>query len=218
MWKAVVWKELRENWWVAGLGLAAYLWMVASWVGLELLPVVRAVRVWAMPFVETGFLVNFTVLSLALTVALGLRQTLSESVRGTWLFLLHRPMPRGTLVGLKLALGSVLYLACAATPILLYAWWAATPGTHASPFFWSMTVDTWIRWFSLWAMYLAAFLVGLRPGRWIGSRLFPMAGAGLILLLQRIPQPRLLELATVVVLMAVLLTSIFYVARVRDFS
>lgn len=218
MWKAVVWKELRENWWIAGLGLAAYLWLVASAVGLQLLPTVRATRIWSMPFVESSFVTSFTVVSLALTIALGMRQTISESAGGTWLFLLHRPMPRATLVGLKLAVGAGLYLACGAVPILVYAWWAATPGTHASPFLWSMTADAWASWFSLLTMYLAAFLSGLRPARWVGSRLFPLAAAGLFLFCQKIPQPRPLELALAVALVVALLACVFHVARGRDFS
>ena len=47
------------------------------------------------------------------------------------------PAPPGrgsSLIGLKLAVGALVYLVCGAVPILLYGVWAATPGTHASPF------------------------------------------------------------------------------------
>jgi len=219
MWKAIVWKELRENWWLAGLGLAAHLHMVAVYSGLQLLPTVRTTRFWSMPFVNHGFLASFVSVSLLLAVALGLRQTLSESVRGTWLFLLHRPLDRRTLIGLKLGVGAVLYLGCAATPIVVYACWAATPGTHPSPFYWSMTLDAWLAWGSLVAMYLAAFLSGLRPARWFGSRLFPLAGTGMLLLFQNLILPWYsLRVGLDVALALVLLASIFYVAATRDFS
>jgi hypothetical protein len=218
MWKAIVSKELRETFWIAGLGLAAYLYVVAENAGIQLLPPARIYRTWSMPFVSDSFMGGFVVISLGLTIALGLRQTLSESVRGTWLFLLHRPIDRRIVIGLKLAVGAGLYLAGAAVPILIYAWWAATPGTHASPFCWSMTLDAWRAWFTLSAMYLAAFLSGLRPGRWFGSRLFPVAGTGLLLFLQVIPQPWLLQVSLAAALLVVLLLCIFHVARERDFS
>lgn len=218
MWKAIVSKELRENWWIAGLGLAAYLYTVAANTGIQLLPPARIYRTWSMPFVSDSFRGSFIAISLALTIALGLRQTLSESVRGTWLFLLHRPVDRRIVIGLKLAVGAGLYLAGAAASILIYAWWAATPGTHASPFHWSMTLDAWRVWFALLAMYLAAFLSGLRPGRWFGSRLFPVAGTGLLLFLQSIPQPWLLQVFSAAALLFVPLACIFHVARERDFS
>jgi hypothetical protein len=218
MWKAIVSKELRETFWIAGLGLAAYLYAVASNAGLQLLPPARTYRVWSLPFVSDSFLENFTVISLALTITLGLRQTLSESVRGTWLFLLHRPVERRTLIGIKLAVGAGLDLLCAAPPILIYAWWAATPGTHGSPFYWSMTLGAWWAWFSLLAFYFAAFLSGLRPGRWFGSRLFPLAGTGALFFLHLIPQPGPLHVATAAALPVALLLCIFHVARTRDFS
>ena len=37
--------------------------------------------------------------------------------------------------------------------ILLHAAWAAGPGRHPSPFFWSMTVPAWQTWFVLPVFY-----------------------------------------------------------------
>ena len=85
--------------------------------------------------------------------------------------------------------GAGLYLAFSAVPILVYAWWAATPGTHAGPFEWSMTLPAWQLWLSITAIYLAAFLVGMRPARWIGSRLLPLVAVGLFVLLLQISHP-----------------------------
>jgi hypothetical protein len=58
-------------------------------------------------------------------------------------------------------------------PLLFFAFWAATPGTHAKPFEWWMMSSTWRLWFSATAFYLAAFLCGIRAARWWFSRLWP---------------------------------------------
>jgi hypothetical protein len=98
-------------------------------------------------------------------------------MHGTYPFLFHRPATRRWLIGMKLLTGTVVYLACVAAPIVCYGLWAATPGTHASPFEWSMTVPSWTMAFGMTALYLGAFLTGIRPGRWSRSRLLPLAGA-----------------------------------------
>ena len=40
---------------------------------------------------------------------------------------------------MKLASGLAVLLVITGAMIQIYAMWAATPGTHPSPFFWSMT-------------------------------------------------------------------------------
>ena len=98
-------------------------------------------------------------------------------------FVLHRPANRRLIYGIKLLVGLAAYLACAVIPVLLYALWAATPRTHASPFEWSMTSNAWFGWISMATIYLGAFLSGIRPAAWIGTRLAPLAGAASILML-----------------------------------
>jgi ABC-type transport system involved in multi-copper enzyme maturation permease subunit len=219
MWKAIVYKELRENLGLGLLALAVYLFMAAAWIGVKLLPWNGGQEV-LVPFVDDGFFLYFGWTAALLAIAIGLRQTLMESVGGTWLLLLHRPMRRGQVIWLKLLTGAGLYLAFSAVPILVYAWWAATPGTHAGPFQWSMTLSTWQLWLSITAVYLGAFLVGMRPARWIGSRLLPLVAAGLFVLLLQVPIPWwwLFGLTALVVLNAVLAGCILFVARTRDFS
>ena len=216
MWKAMLVKELRETLWIAGLALLVYLSFVTGPMGLRINP-------WsggpgAVPFVGGGFLTNFVLVSVLLVIALGLRQSTAESIRGTWLFLLHRPAEPWKLIGLKLATGTVLYLTCAAVPILLFAWWAVTPGTHASPFEWCMTLSAWQTWFSLTALYLGAFLAGMRPAHWFGSRLLPLAAVGfLVFLIQWLPWWWICGPAAVILLDVWLIACILYVARTRDF-
>ncbi|MEO2049664.1 MAG: hypothetical protein ABGX16_24155 [Pirellulales bacterium] len=114
---------------------------------------------------------------------MGQKQTTRELSQGTYYFLLQRPMPRNHIFLMKLAVGATLLLSATGAMIFFYAWWAATPGNHASPFEWSMTVPAWRMWLSMLLIYLGAFLTGIRPGRWFGSRLVPLVTSGLVLFL-----------------------------------
>jgi hypothetical protein len=234
MWIALARKEIRECLWIAAIGLAAYLYLVARQTGwdsgmlnmvTDLLGVVRvAVGVEDVPFVSgpgdsMRFAGQFAVVSALMAIVLGFRQTLGEALHGTYVFLFHLPAPRMSLVYGKLLLGLFLYLACGAVPILLYGVWAATPGTHASPFYWSMTETAWIAWFSMTPLYFASFLSGLRPARWYGSRLAPLVACGLplpVVLVGGLPW----WLAGLIVLVAdvLLVICIRQVAGERDYS
>ena len=61
------------------------------------------------------------------------------------------------------------------------------PGKHASPFFWWMTATAWEAWGVIAIVYLAAFLAGIRPARWFGTRLLPLAAGGVLAALLRLP-------------------------------
>jgi len=172
-------KELRETAGIVLLGLLAYAYVVVEHVGWQM-PMQFGYRS-PIPFVFDNFAGNFTVVAAAMCLALGLRQTVAESVRGTWLFLLHRPLGRRQVIAAKLATGLGLYLLCSPLAILAYGWWAASPGNHASPFFWAMTLPVWQTYLLMPALYLGAFLAGIRPGRWFGTRLLPIAGAEVVL-------------------------------------
>jgi hypothetical protein len=214
---AMVRKELRETLGLAAIGLLAYLYFVTGQMGIPLLPWSGG-RGYGIPFVYEAFVSMFWIVSVALAIGLGLRQSAAESLRGTWLFLLHRPAHRSRLIGVKLAVGALVYLICGALPILLYGVWAATPGTHASPFWWSMTLGAWQAWLSAASLYFAAFLVGIRGARWFGSRLFTLAAAMLLVIVIQIePWWWLLGTASLLLLDAWLILSILYVARTRDF-
>ncbi len=71
---------------------------------------------------------------------------------------------------------------------------------------------------SVGVLYLGAFLTGLRPGRWLGSRLLPIAAAGLLVaVIQYLPLWWVLGLGALVLLSAWLLACIFVVAKTRDY-
>jgi hypothetical protein len=213
-------KELRETAWIALVALAAYLYFLGGAIGVRLFPWrIAGDNYQYVPFVNGSLSGEFTKVAVCLAIGLGLWQTVVESRRGTFLFLLHRPVSRTAVIGTKLLVGAGLYLVCSAVPILIFAVLAATPGTHASPFEWSMTADVWETWITLTALYLGAFLSGIRPGRWFGTRLIPLAGAGLaVLVIVRLPWWLVFGLPALVVVGGVLLVGIFFVARTRDYS
>jgi hypothetical protein len=114
---------------------------------------------------------------------LGLKQTAWESAYNTYHFLLHRPVSRKFIVATKLAVGAVLVLALGSLTILAYATWAAGTGNSPTPFYWSMTANAWQILAALLLVYLGAFLSGIRPARWFGTRLAPLVSGIAVALL-----------------------------------
>ncbi len=220
MLKALAIKELREIAWIAAIALACFLAQVGNLMGMRLfswLPFMSE-RSGEVPFLGGVFLEFFTLVSIVFTIALGFRQSAWESGRGTYLFLLHRPLRREVIFLTKLAIGGGLFWVCAAVPILLYGWWAATPGNHPSPFEWSMTSEAWAMWLVLPMLYLGAFLSGLRPARWLGTRLLPLVACGMLtMLLYSIPWWWIMGLPLTLLLYVLLIIMICYVAGERDY-
>ena len=217
MYRALWTKELREVLGAAAAAVAAYLLLATSGYATGLAPWSERSRL--IPFLGSTFLSFFGLIAIALAITQGLKQTVAEGVRETYLFLLHRPVSRSRLIGMKLLVGLTVYLVGSAVPILLYAWWAATPGTHPSPFEWSMTARVWHVWGAGTSVYLGSFLSGLRPGRWFGTRLLPLAASaagagGCFALMDSV------ELAGVVALVLLdifLVAMILFVATTRDY-
>ena len=178
---ALVLKELRSTAIIGAAACGAYLLVVGKLTDLTGFGWMHSfVRVngTPIPFLDDAFKQPFSVVSLLLAVCLAVWQTASES-RGAWLFLLYRPVSRRAIVLSKLVVGLSVVLICSALPIIAYGAWAARPGTHPSPFEWSMTHETWRLWWSMSPLYLGTLLTMLRPARWFGTRLLPcVAGFG----------------------------------------
>jgi ABC-type transport system involved in multi-copper enzyme maturation permease subunit len=223
--RALAWKELREIFLIAAAALAWYLALVINAMGAKVfnwIPVMPQ-GTFGIPFIQDGsFPALHTVISAIFALALGFRQSAWESSRGTYLFLLHRPIRRESVVFIKLAIGSVIYLLSASLPILLYSWWAFLPGHHPGPFEWSMTLDAWRITFLLLLLYLGAFLSGLRPARWFGTRLLPLVCTLMMLVVlgDMVPGSRWWPLGFPVAsaLCALLIANICFVARIRDYA
>jgi hypothetical protein len=218
--KVLALKELREVAGIAVAALAGYLAMVISLMGTKVFHSVPGMP-WGthgVPFSGNEFTGFFTWVSVVFAVALGFRQSAWESARGTFLFLLHRPVSRRAVFLTKLAIGAGLLLLCASLPIVLYSWWAAIAGHHPSPFAWSMASPAWRLTFLMPLVYLGAFLSGLRPARWFGTRLLPLAAsAGFLILLDSLPWWSL-GFPLAVLLYGLLVANICFVARVRDYA
>ena len=221
MFKAMVWKELRE---VGGIGLAALaaqIYLSIAVVHPDIFPFIRRYGM-GVPFINYDYIGWLGTICMVMAVALGARQTLGESIHSTYPFLFHRPMGRRRLIGIKLFVGLAVYLVCGAVSIVAYGIWAATPGTHPSPFEWSMTSVAWVLWLGFMTLYLGTFLTGIRPGRWLGTRLFPLAAAGVLMFLPgALPSHDHMYWLQVCLLLAIdvwLISVILYVARTRDYS
>jgi hypothetical protein len=214
-----VYKELREAGWIALVALALYLAFVANVAGYLPVPFIYRSGSYTAPFLDSQYFNFFCLVSTCFAVGLGLSQTVLESRRGTWLFLLHRPMSRRRILAVKLAVGGGLYLGCSALGIIALGLWAEIPGNHASPFYWWMTADMWKVWAVIGLIYVGAFLTGMRSARWFGTRLFPLFAAGIAaLFLAAFPPWPLLRVGAGLLVAACLAVLIDYKAHERDFS
>jgi hypothetical protein len=218
--RALALKELREVFGIAAVALGCYLALAVNAMGAKVFDWVPGMPAGTneVPFTG-GFNGFFEFLSVLFAVALGFRQSAWESSRGTYLFLLHRPLGRNAVFVTKLATGMGVLLVCGSVPIVLYAAWAGVPGHHPSPFEWSMTAPIWQFLFLMPLLYLGAFLSGLRPARWFGTRLLPLAASGVFLLpINMLPWWWLLAFPLSVVLYGLLAANVCFVARVRDYA
>src|SRR5262249_16169255 len=110
--KALALKELREVLGITIVALAGYLALVASLIGakvFEWIPGMPGVTN-EVPFVGQQFTTFFMYVSVGFALALGFRQSVWESVKGTYLFMLHRPLSRNAIFLTKLAVGVGLLL------------------------------------------------------------------------------------------------------------
>jgi ABC-type transport system involved in multi-copper enzyme maturation permease subunit len=171
-----------------------------------------------VPFVEGPFVTILFFIGAALAITLGFRQSAWEPSQGTAQYLLHLPLTRRTIFLTKLATGIGLLLGCTLLPILIYAMWAATPGTHAGPFEWSMTGPAFGVWLLLPLAYLGAFASGIRPARWFGSRLLPLVSVAVAgsIVAAAAGWP-LIALPLLLLAAAVLVSDILWEVETRDF-
>jgi hypothetical protein len=221
VWTALLSKELRECGLYAGLALLAQIHYLGAGMDLPLIPFLDSGRGQEIPFLYSysgNRETTFVLIAIITAIVLGLHQTLWESWRQTTLFLLHRPMPRSQILLGKLLAGVLLLLAVTALPLLVYCLWAATPGTHASPFFGGMTEPWWRAVGVGLVCYFGAFLTGLRPAYWLGSRTWPLITALVLSLgLKLMPLGPSLAYPGLLVLMVCLVISILDTARRREF-
>jgi hypothetical protein len=215
--RALIVKELRES-----AGLVAVAALVAAWVLCNLrgvaIPPFNSREAVDFPFVtDQMFYTAIAIVGGGLGGILALKQSAWEEMKGTFRYLLYRPIERRRVMLMKMAVGLTVTMVLMAVFILLHAAWAAGPGRHPSPFYWSMTVPAWHHWFVLPVFYMGTLLTGIRPARWWGSRVFPAAAAGMagfMLIAQPWWWVALVGSALVTLLLAF---CVLNVARVRDY-
>ncbi len=219
MYRALFEKELRESLPLVALALAAYVYSLLGLTG-TVLPGYESARFSVpVPFASFDFGFPFVTISLAFLLSLAARQTHWDLGRNTSQLLLQLPIERGQVLAVKLGFGLGIYLVMSGLTLLIYAVWAWLPGHHASPFRWGMTSTAWQAWLSLTAVYLAAFLSGLRPARWFGTRLLPLVGgATLVFLMQFLPWWWPYGALGIVLLDVLLAQAILVTAEVRDYA
>ncbi len=184
MFRALLVKELREIWWLGLLPLGFVLYAVLNQTSHSLWEIIvpRDPDEWDLvPFAETAYQTTGLFQSILqwgciLAAALGLWQTFRESQSRTWHFLLYRPVDRQVILGAKMLSAALIYSIAIVLPVGGLALWVATPGTHASPFHWSLTAPAWYAVAAGPAVYLSALFAGLRQGSIIGPRWWPLIG------------------------------------------
>lgn len=181
--KALAIKELRESAGVTAIAAIGMTWVIGRCMGVNpirnLIPQLLggAYGTSHAAFLGDNFYVTAILFIGGLAVFLGLKQSAWEVHHNTFCFLLHRPMSRRLILLTKLVVGALIVFGMMAAAILIYGAWAATPGNLAVHFEWSMTTDAWLLAITLPLVYLGGFLSGIRPGRWFGTRLIPLAAA-----------------------------------------
>jgi hypothetical protein len=218
--KALAFKELREVFGITAAALGCYLALVVNLMGAKVFDWVPGMPrgTEGVPFADSGFTGFFTLITVLFAAALGFRQSATESARGTYLFLLHRPLRRDYIFLTKLATGAGVLLLSASLPIVLHASWAAVPGHHSGPFAWSMTAPAWRLALLMPLLYLGAFLSGLRPARWFGTRLLPLVATVVVLAALTLVPWWSAGFPLMMVLYALLVANIRFVGRVRDYA
>lgn len=210
MLRALIWKEVREIWVIAAVGLAINYWIVVGAMGFQLGFVSNPD---SSPFGSNdSTITSVTVLSSLVALILGWWQNYHEEIRETRRFLYHRPLKQMRIIAIKAIVGLSTSLLIAVIPILHYTLWAATPGTHPSPFYWWMTA-----WFlaciaAIPLLYLGGFLGGLAPNEFFGMRDFAMLAGILSGILVGIT---IQEGNTAILLIVISVTTLLFVTCIR---
>jgi ABC-type transport system involved in multi-copper enzyme maturation permease subunit len=217
--KALAIKELRESWGLAVLAALGMLWVVLSGMGRNPLQVLigNQFDTHHIAFIGDDFYGWSWAFLGMLAILLGFKQSAWEVHHNTFYFLFHRPISRRQVLAVKLAIGVLLIAIILTTAILVYGAWAAVPGNLSAPFDWSMTWDSWLLLAVLPLVYLAAFLSGIRPGRWFGTRLAPLAAMIVVLAIVVNVTFWWLRWPVMILSYVLVLISIDYFTQTRDY-
>jgi len=171
----IFWKEVRENFlWavlgMAGFGIAlAYAWSTVTNSQFN--------NQDYLSILSPSFLMVTTFGAPILGMALGFLQIMPERLRDRWAFLIHRPVTPGRIFWGKAAAGLTLYFPAVLIPFLLACWNASRTGVVGGPFDWAMVRPGLVDIFCGAVFYFGALLTALREARWFGSKAFGLLAA-----------------------------------------
>ena len=175
--KALVLKDLRENFKIALIGLLILtLILLGSYQSyIEILTNMAhgssaGPNNFLQPLLATDLLNVMALFCALFGTALGLLQTRNEAHRDLWAFLVHRPVTSTDIFWGKTIAGVGLYLFGAGLPLMVYVGIVLTPGQVAAPFEWAMIWPVSFIFLTGLAYYFAGMLTGLRQARWYASR------------------------------------------------
>lgn len=120
------------------------------------------------------------VASIGLGLALGVRHFWMPHFTRTWPFLLHRSVPRISILGAKLAAAVVGFVASLGVVWIVLYWYASRPQIFPVPVPVRVFVEGWVFIVMGLAVYLATALTGLSRARWYTTKIFGLAFATLI--------------------------------------
>jgi hypothetical protein len=136
-----------------------------------------------VPIAHSGYLTALSLIACAVGLWLGIAMSFREEVKGTWAFLIHRPVARSHIIGAKLLGACALYAGAVAIPYAALALWCAVPGNCPAPW----AVDYLFPGLDILArgaiIFLGAFLCGVRPARWYATRFVPLFAAVTLVIL-----------------------------------
>jgi ABC-type transport system involved in multi-copper enzyme maturation permease subunit len=170
MLKAIAWKEFRELLPVLVVGLT-----------MQMLSLLLLIRINTSPNIRLGELLQSGGYLLLLfqimlfTVVIGFWQNRVELNHGTYLFLLHRPVPRAEIVIVKLLTGAgiafliglpLLVITILEFSLGVAARYSHPPLSYTAPLCLGFTV-----------MYLGAYMSSVRPAPWYKSSGLPLVAA-----------------------------------------
>ena len=168
---------------------------------------------------DDDFVYPFLLISLALAVGMGLVQSLSEDVQGTWRYVLALPGGWRRILKLKFACGATAWLGwtVAAFAICQIGLMADT-GSQGESF--KRLAEPMLRILvCVPVVYLGAFLTAVRRSNWLFSRLMPLGGVFLCwCTLLYLPNWWILAPLATAAFAALLMGIIFHVAASRDFA
>jgi hypothetical protein len=176
--KAILWKEFRENlkWAVLGLLLvsAGVVYIIERLIS-------RSAYVGDLNWQDLSFSLFGMTLILPPVVGLmiGMAQVILESRGDPWGFLTHRPIQRSTLYWGKAMAGILLYLASVGVPLTFAMAWMATPGHLPMPFDVHFVLPVIADVLCGLVYYFAGLLSGMRDARWYASRVMGI-GMGIV--------------------------------------